>query len=249
MAGAETKTGPALAGLRLLTGAVAIGAPAPAPAFAAAWIAPVDGQQMITTAAGRREGLSYYETSEYFEGRVTPNDSIVLSTWATQDQIGEWRGEAIIGAKHTLTHSQHTVTAVQAGAIWISEPPSDCQEGGAEVRALAGVNLPHNSFVNAEVAERVLSGGCTDQRAEITAGTHLGPHWLGLAQVFVDGPQYGDESVKLELSLVHFDKKGRGVQIGIRDRVDGGEDELALVVSFWTEPGRARRRRRAHDRD
>ena len=69
------------------------------------------------------------------------------------------------------------------------------------MRALAGVNLPHNSFINAEVAERVLSGGCTDQRAEFTAGIHAGRHWMGLAQVFVDGPQYGDETVKAQLSL------------------------------------------------
>jgi hypothetical protein len=111
------------------------------------------------------------------------------------------------------------------------------------VRALAGASLPHNTFVNVELAERVLSGGCTDQRVELTAGAHAGPHWMGLAQVFVDGPDYGDETVKAELSLVHFDDHGRGVQVGVRDRIDGGEHEFALVLAFWTEPGKARRRR------
>jgi hypothetical protein len=107
--------------------------------------------------------------------------------------------------------------------------------------------LPHNSFVSAEVAERVLSGGYTDQRVEIAAGMHAGRHWMGLAQVFIDGPQYGDETVKTQLSLVHFDNHGRGIQLAIRNRIDGGQDELALVLSFWTEPGRARRRHRQSD--
>lgn len=203
---------------------------------------------MWTTTYGKRQGLSYYETSGYLEAPITRNDSVVISPWLIQDYIDDengWRAEATVGVKHVITHTEHTVTAVQASALWVSDPPAHCQEGGAEVRALAGVNLPHNSFVNAEVAERILSGGCTDQRAEITAGIHAGRHWMGLAQVFVDGPQYGDETVKAQLSLVHFDNRGHGIQVGIRNRIDGGEDELALVVSFWTEPGRARRRHRA----
>ncbi|MFZ2030339.1 MAG: hypothetical protein WAU68_08535 [Vitreimonas sp.] len=249
MAGAEKETGPASAGLRLLTLTGAVAICAPATANAAAWIAPIDGQQIVTSTYGKRDGLAYYETSGYLEAPLTHNDSVVISPWLIQDYSIErgWRAEATIAAKHVITRSEHIVTAIQAGALWVSDPPGHCEEGGAEVRALAGVNLPHNSFVNAEVAERVLAGGCTDQRAEITAGIHAGHHWMALAQVFVDGPQYGDETVKAQLSLVHFDNHGRGIQLGIRDRIDGGEDELALVLSFWTEPGRARRRRRQQD--
>ncbi|MBS0384929.1 MAG: hypothetical protein JSS00_06225, partial [Proteobacteria bacterium] len=192
---------------------------------------------------------SYYETAAYLEAPLTANDSIVIAPWLIQDYSDEngWRAEAMIGAKHVVTRSQHTVTAVQAGALWVSDPPAHCEEGGAEARVLGGVNLPHNSFVNAEAVGRILSGGCTDQRMEVTAGMHAGRHWMGLAQVFVDGPQYGDETVKAQLSLVHFDNHHRGVQIGVRNRIDGGDDELALVVAFWTEPGRARRRPRQHD--
>ncbi len=224
---------------------------APATANAAAWIAPLDGQQIFTSTYGKREGLTYYETSGYVEAPVTHNDSLVIAPWVIQDFIDDengWRAEATVGVKHIIHHTEHTVAAVQASALWVSDPPQHCQEGGAELRALAGVNLPHNSFVNAEVAERVLSGGCADQRAELTAGTHFGRRWMGLAQVFVDGPQYGEETVKAQLSLVVFDNRHhRGLQIGIRDRIDGGEDELALMVGFWTEPGRARNRRRNRD--
>ena len=249
MAGVEKETGPAFAGLRLLTLTGAVAICAPATANAAAWIAPIDGQEIWTNTAGHRGGLSFYETSGYLEAPLTHNDSVVISPWLIQDYSDEtgWRAEATIAAKHVIARSDHTITAVQAGALWVSDPPAHCEEGGAEVRALGGMNLPHNSFINAEVAERVLSGGCTDQRVEITAGMHAGRHWMGLAQVFVDGPQYGDETVKAQLSLVHFDNHGRGIQLGIRNRIDGGEDELALVLSFWTEPGRARRRHRQRD--
>ena len=69
----------------------------------------------------------------------------------------------------------------------------------------------------------------------------------GLAEVFVDGPKYGDETVEAELSSVHFDDRGHGVQVGIRNRVDRGVDEFALVLSFWTQPGSARRHQRLRD--
>ncbi|MFT3726550.1 MAG: hypothetical protein QM759_01825 [Terricaulis sp.] len=197
--------------------------------------------------AGRRDGVTTYESTAYLEQRFTENDSLVFSPWTEENAALISRSEATFGVKHVLTRSDHTVTAVQAGAVWVSEPPQHCEEGGAEVRFLGGVNLPRDTFINVEVAERILSGGCTDQRVEITAGAHHGPHWLGLAQVFVDGPEYGDESVKAELSLVHFDNKGHGVQVGVRGRVDGGDDELALVLAFWSEPGRARKRRRSDD--
>lgn len=245
MAGAEAKTGSAFAGLRLLAGAVALGAPSTAEA--AAWIAPIDGQQIVTVGAGRRDGVTYYESSAYLEAPLTARDSVVFAPWTEENESLITRSEATFGVKHVITRSAHTVTAVQAGALWVSEPPAHCEEGGAEARFLGGASLPHDTFVNLEIAERVLSGGCTDQRVELTAGKHAGAHWLGLAQVFVDGPQYGDETVKLQVSLVHFDNSGHGIQLGVRDRIDGGENELALVLAFWTEPGRARKRRRAED--
>jgi hypothetical protein len=212
----------------------------------------VDGQQIFTTTYGKREGLTYYETSGYIEQPITHNDSVVVAPWLIQDFIDDkdgWRAEATIGAKHIIRHTEHTVAAVQASALWVSAPPEHCQEGGAEIRGLAGVNLPHNTFVDAEVSERALSGGCTDQRAEVTAGVNAGRRWMGLGQVFVDGPQYGEETVKAQLSLVYFfdDRHRRGLQIGVRDRIDGGEDELALVVGFWTQGGARDRRRRRDD--
>lgn len=131
---------------------------------------------------------------------------------------------------------------MQAGALWVSEPPEHCQEEGGEVRVLGGYNFRPNAFVNVEAAERELSGGCTDQRVDVTVGVHAGQHWLGLAQVFLDGAHYGDETVKAQLSSVHFGANGRGVQLGVLTRIDGGDSEPALVLAFWSEPGRRGRR-------
>ena len=61
--------------------------------------------------------------------------------------------------------------------------------------------------------------------------------------MYVDGPRYGDETVKAQLSLVRFGDNGRGIQLGIRDRIDGGDPEPALVIGFWSEPRRPRRPR------
>lgn len=241
MAGAETKTRPAFAGLRFLVGALA--ACAPADAFAGAWIAPKDGQEIWTSVAGKRDGLSYYETSGYLEAPLSERTSVVIVPWVEQAGADEngWRAEATLAAKHVVVRSDHGVVAVQAGALWVSEPPAHCQEGGGEVRVLGGYNVRPDVFVNVEAAERGLSGGCTDQRVDLTIGVRAGPHWLGLAQVFVDGARYGDETVKAQLSLVHFGSAGRGVQVGVRARVDEGDAEPALVLAFWSEPGRRRR--------
>ena len=62
MARAETQTGPAIAGLRLLG---VIAALAPAPAYAGAWVAPEGGQEIWTSVAGERDGLSFASALDY----------------------------------------------------------------------------------------------------------------------------------------------------------------------------------------
>jgi hypothetical protein len=76
---------------------------------------------------GQTRGLSYYETAGYLEAPLTHNDSIVISPWLIQDYSDEtgWRAEATIAAKHVIT--EHTITAVQAGALWVCDPPAHCE--------------------------------------------------------------------------------------------------------------------------
>lgn len=235
MAGAQAQTGPASAGLRLLTVLAAL---APAPAFAGAWIAPKGGQEIWTNVAGERDGLTYYESSGYVEQPIGGETSLVLAPWFEQNSetLEGWRGEATLAAKHVVLRHDDTVVALQGGALWISNPRPECGEGGAEVRVLAGRPVGERAFVNVEAAARALDGGCESQRVDLTAGYHAGRNWLALGQVFFDAPQDGQESIKAELTLVRFARNGRGFQVGVRARLDGDDAEPALVLGLWRGP-------------
>jgi hypothetical protein len=130
------------------------------------------------------------------------------------------------------------VMAVQGGAFWVSNPPDGCGEGGVELRWLAGANLGHRTFVNVEAADRTLDGGCSEGRFEVTAGYRPLSNWLGMAQMFVDGPDWDDHTLNVQLTLVRFSKDGGAVQVGLRKRVDGGDDGIALVLGVWQRPQR-----------
>jgi hypothetical protein len=208
------------------------------PANAGAWIAPEGGQEIISSAVGQRNEMNFYETSTYWEVPVGDENSLVIAPWLEQnyDTIDGWRGEASVGLKHAFYRGENTVVAAQAGALWMSHPELGCSEGGAEVRVLGGMSFDNGAFLNAEVATRALSGGCGGERIDFTAGYRLRENWLGMAQVFVDAPRDGEDFVKVQLSLVRFGESGRGLQVGVRARVDGGE-EPALVLSWWGRPG------------
>jgi hypothetical protein len=235
VAGAETQIGSSTAGLRFLALAAAL---TPLPANAGAWIAPEGGQEIITSAIGQRNEMNFYETSSYWEVPLGDENSLVITPWLEQnyDTIDGWRGEAVVGLKHAFYRREDSVVAVQAGALWISHPGSECGEGGGELRVLAGTAFSNGAFLNAEVATRALDGGCGGERLDFTAGYRMGENWLGMAQMFVDAPRDGEEFVKVQLSLVRFGESGRGIQVGVRARVDGSE-EPALVLSWWGRPG------------
>lgn len=212
---------------------------APAPAAAGAWIAPEGGQQITTTVVGERDDLNFYESSAYWEVPVVADTSVVATPWVEQnyDTADGWRAEATLGAKRTLFRRGETVMALQAGALWISHPPLGCSEGGAEVRWLGGRAFGEDAFLNLEAAARTLEGGCAGARADVTVGYRPRENWLSMAQVFFDAPGEGEETLKLQLTLVRFGDEGGGFQIGLRGRVDGGPQEAALVLGFWGRPG------------
>lgn len=232
MAGAEKKTRSSTAGLRLLA---LIAALTPAPAHAGAWIAPKEGQQIWTNAAGTREEVYFFESSVYLEAPFGDRTSLVVAPWYEQnyDTPDGWRAEALLGVKHVLYRSANTVMAVQAGPLWISHPLPECSEGGAELRWLGGRSYAGGLFLNLEAATRALDGGCGGERFELTAGAPFGGNWLALGQVFVDSPSHGGEAARAQLSVVRFGERSRGIQVGVRARIDGGAEEPALVVAFW----------------
>ena len=213
----------------------------PAPAAAGAWVAPEGGQWITSTVLGVREDETIYsEGSAYGEVPLNPDTSFVVTPWVESNQYAEnaWRAEAVIGVKHAFYRSDDNVLAVQAGALWISHPDEGCGEGGAEVRFLGGRSAGEGRmFFNVEAAARTLSGGCEGGRIDLTAGYRPAENWLAMGQVFLDAPVEGDETVKAQITVVRFGRSGRGIQVGIRARIDGGAPEPALVIGLWGRPG------------
>lgn len=211
---------------------------APASANAGAWIAPKGGQEIWTNVAGQRNELTFFETSAYWEAPIGEQTSFVATPWVEQnyDTLDGWRAEATLGVKRALYRGERAVMALQGGALWISHPDPECSEGGAELRWLGGVSFGETGFLNAEVATRALSGGCESERLDLTLGYRPWDNWLAMGQVFVDAPREGEESLRAQLTLVRFGESGRGIQVGLRARLDGGDAEPALVVGFWDRP-------------
>lgn len=211
-------------------------ASAPTPALAGAWVA-AESQEIWTNVAGERDGLRFYETSTYWEEPLGENAALVVSPWAEQNQTSPegWRAQAFVGLKHTLLESGRNVVALQGGGVWVSDPAEDCDQGGGELRVLGGRSFGETGFVNVEIAERALSGGCSGERLDLTVGYRPSDDWIGMAQVFVDHPVDGADAIRGQISLVRFNDKGRGLQVGLRTRLDG-ESEAALVLGFWGAP-------------
>lgn len=236
MAGAEAQTRSASAGLRLLAIVTAL---SPAPALAGAWIAPEGGQSIATSAVGQREdGITFYEGAYYFEAPMSGDTSVVLAPWSESNHqvVDGWRAEATLGAKHVVYRSEQSVVAFQGSALWYSDPGEGCSEGGAELRVLAGHSFAEGqAFANVEGAARALDGGCEGLRGEFSAGYRHGANWLTMGQVFLDSPIEGEETLKAQVSVVRFGRSGRGIQLGVRARIDGEDPEAAVVLAFWSQ--------------
>ncbi|MCC6787777.1 MAG: hypothetical protein IT547_08045 [Hyphomonadaceae bacterium] len=213
---------------------------APAPAAAGAWVAP-HGQTIVTATVGAHEdGGEYYEGAVYYEEPLGRRTSVVITPWAEWDNHTEddWRGEAFVGVKRVLRQREDSVMALQAGALWVSQPDWEtCSEGGAEVRLLNGYAFAEGrGFLNIESSSRVLVGGCVGGRLDVTAGYRPSERWLTMGQVFYDSPVAREDTVKAQVSVVRFDAHGRGWQIGLRATLDGEDAAPALVLGLWRSP-------------
>lgn len=236
MAGAEEKTRSGTAGLRYLS--LIAATLAPTPAIAGAWVAPE--QQFITTSFyGELEDETAFEASIYNERPIERETSVVATTWFTRDitQQSTFRGEASLGLKQQIFENDDWVVAAQGSALWQSEPGPDCGEAGGELRVLAGRSLSERTFLNTEVALREYGGSCGATRFDVTAGWRPNSRWLALGQVFYDAPDQGEEVIRAQVTLVRFLNSGRGIQIGVRSRIDGEADEVMLVLGSWGRRG------------
>ncbi|MGE0045579.1 MAG: hypothetical protein AB7J28_11450 [Hyphomonadaceae bacterium] len=202
-------------------------------AHAGAWIAPEGGQEIASVAYGRDGDAHVVEADYYFERPVGRSASIVARPWVegrTEFET-QWRGEATIAGKAALLRGERATIAVQAGAVWRSDPAPGCGEAGGEVRALAGLSRGR-VFFNAEAAQQTFSGGCERQRYELTAGFRPAARWLTMAQAFVEAGA-GDESIQAQLSAVRFGRDGGALQVGLRARLDGDGPAAAFVLGWW----------------
>jgi hypothetical protein len=237
--GAEAETRPASAGLRFLAIVAAL---SPAPAAAGAWIAPEDGQEIWTNVAGQRDDdVSFFETSAYYEIPVNERVAVVGAPYFEQAiDAGDqgWRAEASLAVKAVVLRDERSVMALQAGVLWTSWPDFGCSEGGVELRWLGGRSFGRTGFLNLEVGERAFEGGgCGGERLDLTAGFHPWDNWLAMGQVFLDAPRGGSDTVKVQFTLVRLGNEGKGLQFGLRGRVDDGLSEPAIVIGFWGRPG------------
>lgn len=236
MAGPAPKARPHPAWLRRLTLALALASPGVA--HAGAWIA-ADEEQSITTFGYSRddEGVATLESDVYGEVPFGRHFALVGHTFNTRNTLGEQRDEADIDLKVATFRGRRTALALQAGVTWRADPTDGCSDVGAEVRALAGRSSKSGrSFLNAEAAVRADGdGGCAHARYELTAGMRPNARWLRLAQVFVDDDLEFGQTVKAQASLVRFTRKGRGLQLSLRFRVDDGAvTEPTLILGYWS---------------
>jgi hypothetical protein len=203
----------------------------------------------VSTAVGVHEEDSanfldestYYESAVYYEAPVARRTAFVASAWSEwNERLDEgWRGEAAFGVKRVLRQSGSQVLAMQVGAVWVSQPEfGECSEGGGEARLLSGYSFAEGAgFVNVESSSRILVGGCVGGRLDVSAGYRPTPDWLAMGQVFYDSPIVADETVKAQISIVRFDRNGRGWQIGLRATLSGEDAAPAIVLGLW-QPSR-----------
>lgn len=211
---------------------LAVSAPA---AQAGAWLAPEEGQVITSVGVGARGDVRVTESATHGEQPLSETSALVLTSWTEHapDLERGWRAEAVFAAKRVLLRGQGRVMAVQGGAYWQSDAPAGCGEGGVEARWLGGASFGATRFLNLEAAGRFLDGGCSRLRLDVTAGIRPRPNWLALGQVFYDAPEHGAATVRAQAGLARFNAAGRGIQAALRIRLDGGDAEPALVLSYW----------------
>jgi hypothetical protein len=160
-------------------------------------------------------------------------------TLCTLDGFGEARDEADLGVKVRAYGARRVAVAPQASATWRSEPDQARPDTGAEFRALAGrASESGKSFLNGEAAYRY-GNACSHMRYEMTAGWRPNTNWLGLAQVFVDDDLRFGKTIKAQAILIRFSRKGPGLQLSARVRVEDGDViEPTLIPGYWSAPRR-----------
>lgn len=183
------------------------------------------------------------------KGRV----ALVGEVW-TQDGADGAAHRAALALKVRAHHGPRWAVAAQAGPLYGVDADGGCAGAGGEARVGVGRSFgvglgrgversvgliagrarrlrPGSMFGAVEFAYRA-QGGCAHALREATIGYELERKWLLLAQAFDDRNLHGTETVKVQISAVRF-RRTRGVQVGVRVRVDGADPEPAFIIGVW----------------
>lgn len=208
-------------------------------AQAGAWIAPEDGQDIFTLTHGQDAFGGYQTETDYFwERPLSRRFSLVAHPRMESGAayMDGWRADADLGVKAAFLRGDDGAAAVQAAAVWRSDAEPGCAEMGGELRLMGGMSRgwgARSAFINLEAATRLHGGGCSRQRLDLTAGFSPHEDWLGLAQTFADFSPDGEAVIRTQASVVRFGEGRRGLQLGLRLRLDGDAREPAIVLGWW----------------
>ncbi|MBU6373794.1 MAG: hypothetical protein KJS97_13790 [Alphaproteobacteria bacterium] len=177
------------------------------------------------------------------QGFAGDRASVIVETWS-RDASDERRLRGGVGLKLSLHRGPHWAVAVQGGGLFVDgaekgvpDPDSGgprCVGAGGEGRVMVG-RAPRAAgrgpFVTVELASRA-QGGCASALVDATIGYEIEHKWILLAQAFQDRGLHGSETLNVQVSAVRL-RRMRGLQIGLRARLDGAEPEPAVIIGLW----------------
>ncbi|KAF0180986.1 MAG: hypothetical protein IV086_17555 [Hyphomonadaceae bacterium] len=208
-------------------------------AHAGAWVAPNGDRTIVGAAYGETEEASTVETDLFIEAPLNSRISVVANHWSqtvTTFEGTETGNESVLSGKYRLLRGDRSVVSVQGGVVWDSRASGECGEWGGEARLLVGAATRSGRvFVSGELGARTQGNDCVHARYDLTVGVKPHRRLLGLVQVFVDDDLIYGETLKAQASAVVFERNDRGVQLGVRMRLDAGEFiEPTILLSYWS---------------
>lgn len=146
-------------------------------------------------------------------------------------------GDGSILVKRAFGGVDGWAAALSAGAVYSAY--GGCVGQGGEARAALGRTFGPSrrpaGFASFEAAYRA-AGGCGGLKTEFTIGYRPEHKWLLLAKAYGDRAVHGTDTLKVQVSAVRFGPR-RGIELGVRVRVNGGDPEPALIASVWRGRG------------
>jgi hypothetical protein len=204
-------------------------------ARASPWIG---GERAIAShAIGALDGSPFQEAGLHAElGWPRERVAIVLDGYVRTSADHEQTAASVL-VKHSVLSRGRWALSTSAGPAFASGDL--CAGGGGEARGPLGRSIGRgarpNAFAAIELTAREVIG-CRALKGELTLGYQPGERWLLLAKSFSDQPRHGTDTLKVQISAVRLGAR-RGVEFGLRARVDGADPEPAFVVSIWRGRG------------